>query len=98
MRTAAGVLALLLLADPAMAQEAIVLSAGGARGLAHAGVLQELAARGHDPEIVAGTSMGAIVGALYASGWSADSIATRIRQQDWREMFAPLSVPFAGVG
>ena len=98
MRNAAVVLALLFLAGRAFAQEAIVLSAGGARALAHAGVLQELEARGHDPGIVAGTSMGAIVGALYAAGWSADSIATRIRQQDWREMFAPLPVPFAGVG
>src|SRR6188472_1156832 len=98
MRTPVIVLVLLLFAGPSTAQEAIVLSAGGARSLAHAGVLQELEARGHDPDIVAGTSMGAIVGALYASGWSADSIAALIRKQDWREMFAPLPVPFAGIG
>ena len=97
MRTAAVVLALLLLAGRAAAQEAIVLSAGGARGLAHAGVLQELEARGHDPDIVAGTSMGAIIGALYAAGWSADSIADKLEHQDWREAFVPLPVPFGAV-
>src|SRR5262245_31487371 len=98
MRAPALVLLLALSSIPVHAQEAIVLSAGGARGLAHAGVLQELAARGHDPDIVAGASMGAIVGALYASGWSPDSIAQRVEKQDWREMFAPLSVPFGGTG
>lgn len=44
------------------------LGGGGARGLAHLGVLQELAEAGIRPEFVAGTSMGAIVGASYAAG------------------------------
>lgn len=46
----------------------IVLSGGGARGLAHAGVLAALQEEGIEPGIVAGTSSGAIVGALWASG------------------------------
>jgi len=75
------------------AQEAIVLSSGSARALAHAGVLQGLERRGHDPEIVTGSSMGALIGALYASGFSPDSIASVIRGEDWRELFAPLPVP-----
>src|SRR5258707_1317572 len=81
---------------PAFAQEAIVLSGGAARALAHAGVLQGLERRGHDPEIVTGTSMGALIGSLYAAGFPPDSIATLMKQQDWRELFAPLPVPFGG--
>jgi NTE family protein len=46
----------------------IVLSGGGSRGLAHAGVLRALAEEGIEPECVAGTSSGAIIGALYAAG------------------------------
>jgi NTE family protein len=52
----------------------IVLSGGGARGLAHVGVLQALREAGLDPDCVAGTSAGAIVGALYAAGYSADEM------------------------
>ena len=46
----------------------IVLSGGGSRGLAHAGVLQALAEAGIEPDCVAGTSAGALVGALWAAG------------------------------
>jgi predicted acylesterase/phospholipase RssA len=97
---AAGLLAAALLpaagTSPASAQEAIVLSGGAARALAHAGVLQGLERRGHDPEIVTGASMGAVIGSLYAAGFSPDSIATLITQQDWHELFAPMPVPFGG--
>lgn len=48
----------------------IVLSGGGSRGIAHIGVLQALAEHGIVPEVVSGTSAGAIVGALYAAGHS----------------------------
>lgn len=46
----------------------IALSGGGARGIAHVGVLQALVEAGIEPEIVAGTSAGAIFGSLYAAG------------------------------
>ncbi len=46
----------------------LVLSGGGARGIAHIGVLKELEAARIPVDFVAGTSMGAIVGGLYASG------------------------------
>ncbi len=46
----------------------IVLSGGGSRGLAHAGVLRALAENGLEPDCIAGTSAGALVGALHASG------------------------------
>jgi len=48
----------------------IVLSGGGSRGIAHIGVLRALAEEGIAPEVVSGTSAGAIVGALYAAGHS----------------------------
>ena len=63
-------LAMLVLAPLAEAREKIglVLGGGGARGAAHIGVLRALE-REHIPvDYIAGTSMGAIIGALYASG------------------------------
>lgn len=47
---------------------ALVLSMGGARGIAHIGVIEELIAHGYEITSIAGTSMGAIVGAMYATG------------------------------
>lgn len=47
---------------------ALVLSSGGARGLAHIGAIEELERRGYHIRSVAGTSMGALVGGMYASG------------------------------
>jgi NTE family protein len=52
----------------------IVLSGGGSRGLAHAGVLRALAENGIEPDCIAGTSAGALVGALHASGRKAAEI------------------------
>ena len=46
----------------------LVLSGGGARGLAHIGVIEELERRGYEIVSVTGTSMGAVVGAVYAMG------------------------------
>jgi NTE family protein len=50
---------------------ALVLMGGGARGLAHVGVLRVLERNGLVPDVIAGTSMGALVGGLYAAGISA---------------------------
>lgn len=47
---------------------ALVLSSGGARGLAHIGVIDELQARGYNITSIAGSSMGALVGGLFAAG------------------------------
>jgi NTE family protein len=52
----------------------IVLSGGGSRGLAHAGVLRALVENGIEPDCIAGTSAGALVGALHASGRSSAEI------------------------
>jgi predicted acylesterase/phospholipase RssA len=84
------VLVFVMLFPPsARAEQALVLSGGGARGIAHAGAIAGLEQKGYSPGIVVGTSMGAIVGALYASGMSADSVWSVIDGQDWRQIFAP---------
>lgn len=65
----------------------LVLSGGGARGVAHVGVLKVLD-RLHIPiDAVAGTSMGAVVGGLFASGLSADSMELVLEQLDWSDVF-----------
>jgi len=61
----------------------IALGSGSMHGLAHIGVLQELEARGIQPAIVTGTSTGAIVGALYASGLSPGEIEKTLGDSDW---------------
>lgn len=53
---------------------ALVLSGGGAKGMAHIGVILAMEERGIQPHLVVGTSMGALIGALYASGYSGREI------------------------
>ena len=55
-------------------QVALVLSGGAARGAAHVGVIQELVAAGVPIDVIVGTSIGAIVGGLYAAGFAADEL------------------------
>ncbi len=64
----------------------LVLSGGGARAFAHIGVLRVLARAGASFDVVAGTSMGAIVGALYASGYTPDEIHEIARGIGWRDV------------
>lgn len=52
----------------------LVLSGGGAKGLAHIGALKVIDSLGVKVDYVAGTSMGAIIGALYASGYSGNQL------------------------
>ncbi|NVK52874.1 MAG: patatin-like phospholipase family protein [Flavobacteriaceae bacterium] len=61
----------------------LVLSGGGAKGFAHISVLKEIEKSGVQIDYVAGTSMGAIVGGLYASGYSATEIETIIKKTDF---------------
>ncbi|HEY1394123.1 MAG TPA: patatin-like phospholipase family protein [Methylibium sp.] len=66
----------------------LVLSGGGARGIAHVGVLKVLE-REHIPvDVIAGTSMGAIIGGLYASGMSAEDIERELLKVNWDGIFA----------
>lgn len=61
----------------------LVLSGGGAKGLAHIGVLKELEAAGIRVDYIGGTSMGAIIGALYASGYSAAQLDSIFGEVDF---------------
>ncbi|WP_077035796.1 patatin-like phospholipase family protein [Pelomonas sp. KK5] len=66
----------------------LVLSGGGARGLAHVGVLKVME-REHIPvDLIAGTSMGAIIGGLYASGMSARDLERELLLISWDNIFA----------
>jgi len=65
----------------------LVLSGGGARGGAHIGVLKVLEAERIRIDAIAGTSMGAVVGGLYASGLSAAEIESLMFSDEWRDAF-----------
>jgi NTE family protein len=65
----------------------LVLGGGGARGFAHVAVLKELERQRIPVDCIAGTSMGAIVGGLYASGMSAVELEKQMRAMDWGSMF-----------
>ena len=93
-------------AQPAEAQgcrpgrTALVLSGGGAKGLAHIGVLRVLDSLGVRPDIVVGSSMGAIVGAMYASGYSGreiDSLARSLSLADLFRTYQPRAPSSLGV-
>ncbi|MBM2853269.1 MAG: hypothetical protein HW417_197 [Steroidobacteraceae bacterium] len=89
----------LLIAAPALAQQApadappprprigLVLSGGGARGLAHVGVLKVLDEMHVPVDAIAGTSMGAVIGGLYASGMTAAEIEALVKTVDWNAAF-----------
>lgn len=62
---------------------AVVLSGGGAKGMAHIGALKVIERAGIPIDIITGTSMGSIVGGLYAIGYNAESLDSLVRQQDW---------------
>ena len=62
---------------------AVVLSGGGAKGMAHIGVLKVLERAGIPIDIVTGTSMGSIIGGLYAIGYNANALDSMVRVQDW---------------
>jgi len=75
----------------------LALGGGGVRGVAHISVLETLDDLGIKPSIIAGTSMGAIIGALYASGMSGKEIRERIsrhlilKDDTWRDIVAKKS-------
>lgn len=67
---------------------ALVLSGGGARGLAHIGVLKVLREAGVPVDLIAATSMGAIVGGAYAAGLSPEQMESTVLESDWDTIFA----------
>ncbi|MBQ1724988.1 MAG: patatin-like phospholipase family protein [Muribaculaceae bacterium] len=99
MRKVVFLLLAALMAVPAVAQVnsgdsiaprkkvAVVLSGGGAFGAIHVGALKVIEEAGLPVDMVVGTSMGSIVGALYSVGYDSNDIATMFRTMDWTELF-----------
>ncbi len=75
----------------------IVLSGGGARGFAHAGILKALNEAGIDPDIISGVSAGAIVGAFYADGYTPDEILKIFCQDEKFFNYVKVTFPKAGI-
>ena len=71
--------------EPARPRIGLVLSGGGARGAAHVGVLKVLDQMHVPIDAIAGTSMGAVVGGLYASGMSAADIEKLVSSVNWQD-------------
>lgn len=67
----------------------LALGGGGMRGFAHIGVLSQLEKEGYEIAAICGTSIGGIIGALYSSGYSADSIASFVDELDAQILFRP---------
>lgn len=77
----------------------LALGSGAARGMAHIGVLRALADAGMAPDVVAGTSIGALVGGVYAAG-RLQALADVVTGLDWRKaarFFLEASFPRSGL-
>ena len=75
-------------AAPRRPRIGLVLSGGGARGLAHVGVLKVLERERVPVDVIVGTSMGAIIGGLYASGMTATELEGELARLNWDLVFA----------
>src|SRR3989339_1632789 len=74
----------------------LTLSGGGVKGFAHAGALMAMEEFGLKPDVISGTSAGAIVGALYSSGQSPDDIR-KIFKAKYFNSFVELTIPKRGL-
>ncbi|MGM9804829.1 MAG: patatin-like phospholipase family protein [Candidatus Aphodosoma sp.] len=84
-----------ILAGAASAQRknvGIVLSGGGALGFAHIGVLQALEDNGIKPQVISGTSMGALIGAMYANGMSPQDIFEMVKAEQLNKLGSFLDI------
>ncbi len=80
--------------QPSRPKIGLVLSGGGAKGFAHIGVIKAMEKEDIRPDFITGTSMGSIVGGLYALGYSADELEKIVRIIDWDQILSnniPLS-------
>lgn len=66
----------------------LVLSGGGAKGIAHIGVIKRLEEAGVRIDYITGTSMGSLVGALYAIGYSSDQLTEIAKSSNWNQLFS----------
>ena len=80
----AGLLYLVVSFSAAAQKVGLVLSGGGAKGLAHVGVLKQLEANGIPIDYIVGNSMGAVVGAMYAAGYSPRDIEKIVLSEDFQ--------------
>ncbi|HZK93036.1 MAG TPA: patatin-like phospholipase family protein [Prolixibacteraceae bacterium] len=88
------ILYLCMLPLPGFAQKVgLVLSGGGAKGLAHIGVIRALEENNIPIDYITGTSMGAIIGGLYASGYSPDEMETLFKSEDFKLWFKGIIPP-----
>ena len=76
---------------------ALVLGSGGARGLAHIGIIQHIESLGHEIVYISGCSMGALVGGIYAAG-QLEPYAEWARKLEKRDMFSLLDLAFGWTG
>ena len=66
----------------------LVLSGGGAHGIAHLGVIKAMEEAGLYPDYISGTSMGSIIGGMYSIGYSADSLFKLLKTLNWDDMIS----------
>lgn len=74
---------------------AVVLSGGGAKGVAHISALRAIEQAGIPIDIITGTSMGSLIGGLYAVGWSCDELDSLVRNQEWSFLLTDRARPEA---
>lgn len=72
---------------------AVVLSGGGAKGVAHISALKVIEEAGFPIDIICGTSMGSLIGALYSIGYTPDFLDSLVRNQDWTALLSDRSDP-----
>ena len=73
---------------PARPKLGLVLSGGGAKGLAHIGIIRAMEKAGLTPDYVTGTSMGSIIGGLYSIGYTADEIEQIALSIEWESVLS----------
>ncbi len=66
----------------------LVLSGGGAHGIAHLGVIKLMEESGLRPDYITGVSMGSIIGGMYSLGYSADSLYKILQEINWEDIFS----------
>ena len=71
-------------ATPQRKKVGLVLSGGGAKGMAHIGALKVIKEAGIPIDYIVGTSMGSIIGGLYAIGYTPEQMDSMVRKQDWQ--------------
>jgi NTE family protein len=82
---------------PARPKVGVALGGGSARGIAHVGVLRWLEEHRVPIDVMAGTSMGGLIGGSYATGMTPDEIEAMLEEIDWSEMFGSSQFQFSNV-